>query len=261
MKNKFIYDPNYLIVLDENDILEDVDDPWSLYVKEEEGDSDSGDDLLDAGFDMGDDSDSGSDGDDASFDIGFGDDDAEDESDAGEGEEEQEDEKEPVTQVVYDDPMTKEIYDSVIAPIAAEAEEATTGHIVEGTRAARASRGLYGAIFEEKQATINIQTYASGIARYIRNYTNLLDIPQLLYATAREYLVAHWGEEWAREFDSTIDSMKLDVAINSGSKGKSSGKRVGSEDSTETGKPSTINRGHNSLTGGLAVGAGGSELS
>lgn len=255
MKNKFIYDPNYLIPANENEYLSDVDDPWALYVKEEE-DADAGADTdadtdADFDFDFGDDADAGA-ADDPGFDFGDDADDTEEEVGDESDEDEEEETAEPA-EVTFNDPISAEIHNTVIAPIAAEAEESMTGHLVES------SNSLYNILFEDKQATINIQTYADGIARYIRNYTNLLDIPQLLYSSAREYLVVHWGEEWAKEYDAAIDAMNLDVAINNGSKGKSSGKRVGSMDNPKTGTPSTINKGHNSLTGGLAVGAGGTE--
>jgi hypothetical protein len=81
-----------------------------------------------------------------------------------------------------------------------------------GVVAAESKLSLASLLFEaeDEEATlaepsIDIDNFSSNVARLINNYTNLLDMEQLIFSKALDFLTDKYGEEAAKEFEDTLD--------------------------------------------------------
>jgi len=73
-------------------------------------------------------------------------------------------------------------------------------------------RTLSSLLFEEESAEpsgdsaeIDLDNFSSNVARLIKNYTNLLDMEQLIFTKAQDFLTDNYGEEAAREFKASLE--------------------------------------------------------
>jgi|LWDU01.1.fsa_nt_gi hypothetical protein len=81
-----------------------------------------------------------------------------------------------------------------------------------GVVAAESRLSLSSLLFEaedeeaiDAEAAIDIDNFSSNVARLINNYTNLLDMEQLIFSKALDFLTDKYGEEAAKEFEDTLD--------------------------------------------------------
>jgi hypothetical protein len=91
---------------------------------------------------------------------------------------------------------------------------------------------IFKRIFEDepksdKSVQIDIEAFSSKIANLMQNYTTILDIPSLIYQSARKRLEKDYGQDWVDKFDDIISGMELSVPIGYGSNGPVSTKSIG----------------------------------
>ena len=141
--------------------------------------------------------------------------DEEEEGAEGEEDEEEEEDEEPETPSgPVDDTIDTEI-NAVMLDFETEAltsyeqeEQMKTAGVV----AAESRLSLASLLFEaedeeglDAEPAIDIDNFSSNVARLISNYTNLLDMEQLIFSKALDFLTDKYGEEAAKEFEDTLD--------------------------------------------------------
>jgi hypothetical protein len=103
---------------------------------------------------------------------------------------------------------------------------AATAIIEEG------SLKMFSSIFETEevgpsQMKIDINKFASKIANLMQNYTTVLDVPGMIYQTARTRLLKDFGQDWQDKFEEIISGMQISVPIGYGSSGPVASKPIG----------------------------------
>ena len=145
----------------------------------------------------------------------FGDEeDADDEAadEEGDTETEEEVEIEAGDEVRLNKPFEAQI-DSILADFEMDALKSAQINVVDSEVTAESKwwkKSLSNILLEQEEATteadIDIDLFASDVARLISNYDVLLDMESILYNKARELLSVKYGEEVAIAFDEILDS-------------------------------------------------------
>ena len=178
-------------------------------ISEEEGDEAAAEDLF-GGDEGGEETDAEEGGDEEAA--------AEDDTEAGdeEGEEGEEEEKteESETPIGPVDDTVDTAINAVMLDFETEAltsfeqeEQMKTAGVVAVESKLSLTSLLFEAEDEEAEAgpSIDIDNFAGNVARLINNYTNLLDMEQLIFTKAQDFLTDKYGEETAREFEDVLD--------------------------------------------------------
>ena len=139
--------------------------------------------------------------------------DTETEEEAAPAEEEEEEvEIEAGDEVRLNKPFEAQI-DSILADFEMDALKSAQINVVDSEVTAESKwwkKSLSNILLEQEEATteadIDIDLFASDVARLISNYDVLLDMESILYNKARELLSVKYGEEVAIAFDEILDS-------------------------------------------------------
>lgn len=182
-------------------------------ISEEEGDEAAAEDLF-GGDEGGEETDAEEGGDEEAA--------AEDDAEAGdeegeEGEEGEDEEEKPDEPEVPVGPVDDTVDTAINAVMLDFETEALTSFEQEeqmktaGVVAVESKLSLTSLLFEAEDEeavegpSIDIDNFAGNVARLINNYTNLLDMEQLIFTKAQDFLTDKYGEETAREFEDVLD--------------------------------------------------------
>lgn len=133
----------------------------------------------------------------------FGDDEAEDEAaeeeetPAGEGEEEDEtaEEEEEVELTPTDEYELSDSIDNELDALLVDFEEEARKSAAVNQEQEDISERVYRRLFESAAEDIDLRSFASNVARLVKNYQNLIDWESVILNKTKSFVNNHYGEE------------------------------------------------------------------